>query len=196
MDRARKSQAAKAPTSAPSGIAQLRKSIDLSAEQNADPMNLDDFLVPTSIASPAGISPAPMPDLSASQNPHSAVPLNMREKPHINIPTGMPASSVPKSSIPTMRGGGEFDYVQKRVRKTSIDERRVRLICPIMPMPSFICIFLLVLLGSYLFPSSLLLILADRTFPHCPWYSATLLHMLIPNRTGNDQPNFRPRCLR
>lgn len=124
MDRAKKKQAMKPPTSAPSGIAQLRKSIDHSAEQIADPMNLDDFLVPTSIASPTGISPAPIPDLAPSQNPHSAVPSNMREKPAVKIPHGMPASSVPKSSILTTRGG-EFDYVQKRVRKTSIDERRV-----------------------------------------------------------------------
>lgn len=87
-------------------------------------MNLDDFLVPNSIASPAGISPAPMTEMATSQHPHSAVPSNMREKPHIKIPTSMPASSVPKSSLPTMRGG-EFDYVKKRVRKTSIDERRV-----------------------------------------------------------------------
>jgi GATA-binding protein len=123
VDSAKKSQAIRTSTSAPSGIAQLRKSVDLSAEQNADPMNLDDFLVPTSIASPAGISPAPMPETATSQRLQSAVPLNVREKPHVKIPTVMPASSVPKSSLPTMRR--EFDYVQKRVRKTSIDERRV-----------------------------------------------------------------------
>ena len=122
MDRAKKKQTLKPPTSAPSGIAQLRKSVDHSAEQSADPMNLDDFLVPTSIASPTGISPAPIPDPAPFQHPHSALPSNMREKPQVKIPQGIPAS-VPKSSILSTRG--EFDYVQKRVRKTSIDERRV-----------------------------------------------------------------------
>jgi len=125
MDSAKKTQASKPLSSAPSGIAQLRKSVDHSADQHCDPMNLDDFLVPTSIASPAGISPAPMPDLASAQNTYGTGTSKMREKSHISIPTGMPASSVPKTSIPTTRGG-EFDYVQKRVRKTSIDERRVR----------------------------------------------------------------------
>lgn len=123
MDSAKKNKSTKQPTSVPSGIAQLRKSVDHSADQAPDPMNLDDFLVPTSIASPAGISPGPIPD-NMQQQSQDAVPPNMRERPQISIPAGMPASSVPKSSIPITRGG-EFDYVQKRVRKTSIDERRV-----------------------------------------------------------------------
>jgi GATA-binding protein, other eukaryote len=125
LDSAKKKRSTKPPTSAPSGIAQLHKSIDHTADQAFDPMNLDDFLVPNSIASPAGISPGPVLDNMASALQHQgAVSPNTRERPQISVPGGMPASSVPKSSIPTTRGG-EFDYVQKRVRKTSIDERRV-----------------------------------------------------------------------
>merc|ERR1712000_106615 len=41
---------------------------------------------------------------------------------HVQIPKDLPPSSAPQSSIPFHRTP-EFDYVQKRVRKTSIDER-------------------------------------------------------------------------
>jgi len=112
-------------TAAPSGIAQLRNSTDHSSEHPADPMNLDDFIVPTSVASPAGIMDAPN-DQSGQQSVPQAhgIPINTRERPQIKIATGVPALSVPKSSIALNRTS-EFDYVQRRVRKTSIDERRV-----------------------------------------------------------------------
>jgi hypothetical protein len=195
VDRAKKNQAIKLSAPAPSGIAQLRKSIDLSAEQNADPMNLDDFLVPTSIASPAGISPAPIPDLATNQHSQSAVPLNMRQKPHINVPTGMPASSVPKSSIPIMHGG-EFDYVQKRVRKTSIDERRVSLRSLLITlMLCIVHIYALVVLGSYCFLGNRLRFTAPQTPLHRRQNAAIPPLVLILNRIENDQPSSRPMCL-
>ncbi|KIW71294.1 hypothetical protein, variant [Phialophora macrospora] len=122
-----------APSSAPSGIAQqLRKSIDkgLENEHASDPMNLDDFIVPSSVASPAGIiSPAatdpaatePAAQSKTTQVP--GVPIATRNKPQVQIPKNLPPSSMPQTSIPTYRTS-EFDYVRKRVRKTSIDERR------------------------------------------------------------------------
>ncbi|KAG9786127.1 hypothetical protein KCU88_g2341, partial [Aureobasidium melanogenum] len=130
-----------ARVSAPSGIAQqLRKSIDNSAEQHAqaerneepephahymDPMNLDDFIVPSSVASPAGItSPAPSEAETQARSAQPAgIPIAARNKPQLQIPKGLPPSSMPQTSMPTHRSS-EFDYVPKRVRKTSIDERR------------------------------------------------------------------------
>ena len=97
----------------------------MSAEQHNDPMNLDDFIIPTSMASPAGI-PTPM---SSENTPApifshgQAIPIDQRSKPHIHIPPTAPAASVPKTSLPNTRNA-EFGYVQKRVRKTSNDERR------------------------------------------------------------------------
>lgn len=133
--------------SAPSGIAQqLRKSVDKSAEQpeqsyqhehehthphdhdhahGSDPMNLDDFIIPSSVASPSGItSPAPSEphDQGKSAQP-GGIPIATRHKPQVQIPHGLPPASMPQTSIPVNRLS-EFDYVPKRVRKTSIDERR------------------------------------------------------------------------
>ncbi|OQU99663.1 hypothetical protein CLAIMM_05267 [Cladophialophora immunda] len=116
------------PSSAPSGIAQqLRKSVDKSAEteQPADPMNLDDFIVPSSVASPAGItSPAPSETAGRPKTTQAPpIPITSRNKPQVQIPKNLPPSSMPQTSIPTHRTT-EFEYVKKRVRKTSIDERR------------------------------------------------------------------------
>ena len=114
------------PASTPSGIAQLRRSVETSpAAQPSDPMNLDDFIVPTSMASPAGILTPSSTDNtpSVTLNQHQPAPLHSKTKNTVHIPNGAPASSLPRSSIPPNRYS-EFDYVQKRVRKTSIDERR------------------------------------------------------------------------
>ena len=114
-----------APTSAPSGIAQLRKSIDHTNEHHPDPMNLDDFLVPNSIASPAGITPLPDERASAAEHARaSALPIQARKQPIYQPTEPPPAASVPPPSIISNRNG-EFDYVQRRLRKTSIDEGRV-----------------------------------------------------------------------
>lgn len=116
------------PPSTPSGIAQqLRKSADKSTdnEQHLDPMNLDDFIVPSSFASPAGImTPATTEHTPQPKNSQmSGVPIATRNKPQVQIPKNLPPSSLPQTSVPTYRTS-EFDYVRKRVRKTSIDERR------------------------------------------------------------------------
>ncbi|EXJ86513.1 hypothetical protein A1O3_03464 [Capronia epimyces CBS 606.96] len=126
-----------ARTSAPSGIAQqLRNSVDHGVDQLgqfdqhelehlSDPMNLDDFIIPSSVASPTGItSPAPSEAQDQSKLFQSAgIPIAARNKPQVHIPQGLPPASMPQTSIPINRSS-EFDYVPKRVRKTSIDERR------------------------------------------------------------------------
>jgi GATA-binding protein len=115
-------------SNAPSGIAQqLRGSIDhsLDLESASDPMNLDDFIVPSSVASPAGItSPAGSEMMGQFNLSHGlGIPITSRSRPQLQIPQNMPPASLPQSSIAQHRTS-EFDYVQKRVRKTSIDERR------------------------------------------------------------------------
>ena len=116
-------------SSAPSGIAQqLRQSVDKSAESEplSDSMNLDDFIIPSSVASPAGITtPAPTEGLTQSrpvQPSNMPIPAS-RNMPQVQIPRNLPPASLPQSSIAYTRSS-EFDYVQRRVRKTSIDERR------------------------------------------------------------------------
>lgn len=117
------------PVSGPSGIAQqLRRSIDqpVELELTSEPMNLDDFIVPSSIASPAGItSPAPNEGLIQNKAPQGSANIRItpRNKRSVQIPMNLPPSSMPQSSVALNRSS-EFDYVQRRVRKTSIDERR------------------------------------------------------------------------
>ncbi|KAF2210781.1 hypothetical protein CERZMDRAFT_106625 [Cercospora zeae-maydis SCOH1-5] len=114
---------------APSGIAQLRKSSEHSgpaAQQQAaadDQMNLDEFLEPSSIGSPAGISPSPAPEHSATVSA-SAIPIKQQQRLQ-NHELSVGRASAP--SVPPLeqsRTHREFFYVQRHVRKTSIDERR------------------------------------------------------------------------
>ncbi len=117
-------KASKQVISAPSGIAQLRKSSDLN--DHPDPMNLDEFIFSDNISTPAGMSPSPelkkekeaVP--KASNAVASAIPIKMRkESAPISIPQSVPAQQH------GVRNHDEFGYVQRRIRKTSIDERRV-----------------------------------------------------------------------
>jgi GATA-binding protein len=102
-------------------------------------MNLDDFLVPNSIASPAGITPSPeeraaaAAAAAATDHARAAVmPMQSRKVPNQQSTEPLPVSSVPPPSIVTKRSG-EFDYVPRRVRKTSSDEGRVS--SPAFPTP-------------------------------------------------------------
>lgn len=112
--------------SAPSGIAQLRQSQDLSNTHDPDSMNLDDFIIPTSVASPAGIT-TPSPPEEIVPTPSNTGPLaipkkSRRESEQASHPNFAPSAPSHDRSRPR-----EFDYVQRRVRKTSIDETKVRL---------------------------------------------------------------------
>jgi len=119
-------------TSAPSGIAQLRKSSDqtpTNAQQaeHPDAMNLDDFIFSDNISTPAGIGMSPSPELhkketeKSSNAVASAIPIKMRKEStaQFAVPQSVP---VPHHNP---RSNEEFNYVQRHVRKTSIDERRV-----------------------------------------------------------------------
>lgn len=111
---------------APSGIAKLRESVDQSGAPPSDPMNIDEFVFPSSGTSPTDLSPSPPADLtSPSTNAvASAIPIKtkkeMQDQLHANFP--------PSAPIEERRRNREFDYVQRRVRKTSIDETRVILL--------------------------------------------------------------------
>ena len=113
-------RASQQPTSAPSGIAKLRESVDLSNTPDPDAMNIDDFIFPTSIASPAGMSSSSSPP-SSSMNA-SAIPIKAKKDSQHQIHPEFPPSAPTQDRI----RDPEFDYVQRRVRKTSIDETKVR----------------------------------------------------------------------
>ncbi|KAL8832068.1 MAG: hypothetical protein Q9170_005035 [Blastenia crenularia] len=112
-------------SSAPSGIAKLRQSQDLTNSPDPDPMNLDDFIIPSSVASPAGIAtPSPPTEHAAapSNAVAAAIPIKSRKESHQTPhPDFVPSAPSHDRSRPK-----EFEYVQRRVRKTSIDETRSR----------------------------------------------------------------------
>lgn len=120
---------ARVVSSAPSGIAQLRRSADHSAAQQADAMNIDDFIVPTSMASPAGLTAPALVEtaIPSSVMTPNGIPLGKTTRPQYGVPA-MPPQSMPKTML-NRSMNGEFDYVQRRVRKTSIDEGKVSY-CP------------------------------------------------------------------
>ncbi|CAG8978675.1 hypothetical protein HYALB_00004657 [Hymenoscyphus albidus] len=122
--------AKQASASTPSGIAQLRKSSDhrpTANADNSDAMNIDDFIFSDNISTPAGLDMSPSPEFTkkeadnATYTVASAIPIKMRKEPvQFAIPQSVPALHH------NPRNAEEFNYVQRHVRKTSIDERRPR----------------------------------------------------------------------
>jgi len=113
----------------PSGIAQLRKVSEVAsaATDNQDTMNIDDYIFPENISTPAGLGMSPSPELSkketAEKSSHAvatAIPIKSRkESSQFAVPQSVPTTHQ------NLRNYEEFNYVQRHVRKTSIDERRV-----------------------------------------------------------------------
>lgn len=105
-------------------------------------MNLDDFIIPSSIGSPAGFDALPPATSITASNttdqnavaaqPHSGVasgiPIKAR-KDQTNTHGPLVPASLPHQSQ-ELRRNDEFGYVQRRVRKTSVDERKVRIFLP------------------------------------------------------------------
>lgn len=110
--------------SSPSGIAQLRKSSEHNMPQ-PDPMNLDDFIFSDNSASPGNFA-SPQGDKMADDrvsNPMaSAIPIKSRKE--LSHQTFVP-QSVPVQPLHQATQGHEFNYVNRHLRKTSIDDRRV-----------------------------------------------------------------------
>ena len=123
--------------SAPSGIAQqLRRSVDQQAHAPpaSDPnaMNIDDFIQPSSVGSPAGLAPSPSNDTPSVSATAPAIPIRKAANQHHHdhhdqdLALALAHASAPPVPPELHRGReNEFGYVQRRVRKTSIDERRV-----------------------------------------------------------------------
>lgn len=86
-------------------------------------MSIDELIQPSSVASPAGISRSPSLERPApSMALASAIPI--RKQKEIRAQDFGPArASAP--TVPPQIGNNEFGYLQRHVRKTSIDERRV-----------------------------------------------------------------------
>ncbi|KAF1978050.1 hypothetical protein BU23DRAFT_250303 [Bimuria novae-zelandiae CBS 107.79] len=130
-------------TSAPSGIAQqLRRSVNLQAAHAPPPppppppppacadhnaMNIDDFIQPSSVGSPAGLPPSPSnetrPSPTANATP-PAIPIRKANQHHDPDLSLAHASAPPVPPQLHRDRENEFGYIQRRVRKTSIDERR------------------------------------------------------------------------
>jgi GATA-binding protein len=118
------------PRSAPSGIAQqLRKSSEQQAQvplpqPQHDTMNLDDFIFPSSVGSPAGLSPEPSIDTPGPF--HATAPAIAIRKPNSANDHDISLARASAPSVPPLiNRENEFAYVPRHVRKTSIDERRV-----------------------------------------------------------------------
>ena len=120
-----------APRTAPSGIAQqLRRSADQQAQvqqpQPAPPhdtMNLDDFIFPSSVGSPAGLSPEPSNEAGGLFNAGPGMPIRKANQLSDHNLSLAHASAPPVP--PQINRNDEFGYIPRHVRKTSIDERRV-----------------------------------------------------------------------
>lgn len=120
---------------APSGIAQLRKASDnqvhtLNTQHptiiaNTDIMNLDDFILPTSIGTPSGLSPSPSGEkmLNSAIGASHSIPIRKSVNP-MEQELHLSRASMPVQQV-IAQNEVEFGYVQRHVRKTSIDERRV-----------------------------------------------------------------------
>src|ERR1700753_3213557 len=121
-----------APT--PSGIARLRKSIDQKAREQreqSDPMSLDEFIFPSSVGSPAGLADMSLNDGSVARktsNPSRAISTGIpirNSSQQSEQALHLSRASAPSVPPPIISREPEFGYVQRHVRKTSIDERRV-----------------------------------------------------------------------
>ena len=121
------------PRSAPSGIAQqLRKSQDhhqahgdhhhhhYHQQQTHDAMNLDDFIFPSSVGSPAGLSPeVSNEDAAPFIATAPAIPIR---KPHLASDHNLSLARASAPSVPpAIKREDEFDYIPRLVLKTSFD---------------------------------------------------------------------------
>ncbi|KAL8949612.1 MAG: hypothetical protein Q9222_004297 [Ikaeria aurantiellina] len=105
--------------------ARLRQSQDSTNNPDSESMNLDDYIFPNSVASPAGVPSPPHPmhhDLTPTNAVASAIPIKVRKESEQTLQPDF----IPSAPSQDRSRSREFDYVQRRVRKTSIDETRPR----------------------------------------------------------------------
>ncbi|KAM0244874.1 hypothetical protein ACHAP5_005895 [Fusarium lateritium] len=109
----------------PSGIAQLRKSSENNMAQ-PDAMNLDDFIFSDNSASPINFASPHgdrMTDDRSGSSMASAIPIKSRKEQSLQA---FVPQSVPVQPLHQATQGHEFNYVNRHLRKTSIDDRRTR----------------------------------------------------------------------
>ncbi|KAJ9631892.1 Sodium- and chloride-dependent GABA transporter 1 [Taxawa tesnikishii (nom. ined.)] len=94
----------------PSGIAQLRNSLDASTQQT-EFMNLDDFIVPSSIGSPAGVSPTPSGIETSTFSAATASAIPIRKQQQIQDQDVHVSRASAPSVPPTVLNKDEFGYV-------------------------------------------------------------------------------------
>ncbi|KAI4866598.1 hypothetical protein F4820DRAFT_416078 [Hypoxylon rubiginosum] len=89
-------------------------------------MNLDDFIFPENVATPAGLAATPSPDATKQEGDRiahttaAAIPIKSRKTSSQHfVPQSVPVPA-------HQRNQDEFAYVTRHHRKTSIDERRAR----------------------------------------------------------------------
>ncbi|KAF2873269.1 hypothetical protein BDV95DRAFT_593618 [Massariosphaeria phaeospora] len=102
--------------------------------QPSDAMNLDDFILPSSVGSPAGLPASPSNESRAASHATApAIPIRKANQSH-DQDLSLAHASAP-SFPPHVPRENEFGYVQRHVRKTSIDERRVSALSAAPPSP-------------------------------------------------------------
>ena len=133
----------------PSGIAQLRKTSESNLHggnhngNSIDSMNIDDFIFSENAGTPAGLASPPSltahldatstpkcaDERTASSTP-SAIPIKSRkDSANHFVPQSVPVPAHNQTST-----NGEFNYVNRHLRKTSIDERRVSELPLVVPL--------------------------------------------------------------
>lgn len=95
-------------------------------------MNIDEFIFPEQAGSPSAFASPQMPSMAstATGGQPSSIPIQQQPRSE-GLGSAFVPQSVPDAPHHQHRGNSEFNYVQRRVRKTSIDERQVRfpLVC-------------------------------------------------------------------
>lgn len=125
----RQQQSQRTITSAPSGISQLRKASDQNQfeKQNTDSMNLDEFMNFDNSGTPGTATSSPELEKKDKQSSSHATAsaIHIRSSLKKGSAQNIVPQSVPANQHPRQRTQDEFGYLQRHVRKTSIDERRV-----------------------------------------------------------------------
>lgn len=95
--------------------------------QNPDQMNIDEFIFPEQAASPSAFASPQMPSSASTATAGQTSSIAIQQQPRSEgLGSAFVPQSVPDAPHHQRRGNSEFNYVQRRVRKTSIDERQVR----------------------------------------------------------------------
>lgn len=113
--------------STPSGIAQLRKTSEVTLNNQAEQMDIDDFIFSERAGTPTGISESPeTPHVMLPMQPGGSAASAISFQPLRSGQAGfMPQSAPHAPHHGHTRHMGELNYLRRHQRKTSMDERGV-----------------------------------------------------------------------